>query len=72
MGSLALNPVGQDQSGEKISLLEDWKLARVATSLCCARKCMRLGIWAVAAKRPFITAHGRAVPIKEKECGERK
>ena len=31
--SLALNVVGQDQSGEKISLfLEDWGLGRVASS----------------------------------------
>ena len=35
--SLALNAMGQDQSGEHVSLfLEDWELARVGLSCCVA------------------------------------
>ena len=45
--SLALNVVGQDQSGEKISLswrigdLEGWPRAATSPWICCARKCIK-------------------------------
>ena len=62
MGSLALNAMGQDQSGEKISLfLEDWELTRVALSCHVALDLVVPGnarglVAGVAAKRPAVTA----------------
>ena len=62
MESLALNVVGQDQSGERLSLfLEDWEFARVALSCHMALDmlCQEMSeacSWVAAAKRPFVTA----------------